>query len=115
MSPGARHAPNRRQGQSGIAQYFDQNSAETNDEQRIATVPATGGELHFASPADTFVYEYDWTPDGRGFVGTAAKGNGDNNWWVAKLEHFGLDGSERVIAAPKMQMNAPKVSPDLTR
>jgi dipeptidyl aminopeptidase/acylaminoacyl peptidase len=82
------------------------------DEQRIAIVSAEGGKLRFVSPADTFVYEYDWTPDGRGFVGTAAKGDGDDNWWVAKLVAFGFDGQERVIATPAMQMNAPRVSPD---
>ncbi len=83
------------------------------DEQRIAIVPAAGGELRFASPADTFVYEYDWTPDGKAFVATAAKGDGDNNWWVAKLEAFdAATGAERVIAAPKFQMNNPRVSAD---
>ncbi len=82
------------------------------DSQRIAVVAAAGGPLAFASPDGTFVYEYDWTPDGRGFVGTAAKGDGDDNWWVAKLEAFGRDGGERVIAAPDMQMNYPRVSPD---
>jgi dipeptidyl aminopeptidase/acylaminoacyl peptidase len=85
---------------------------EQQDEQRIAVASASGGQLRYVSPADTFVYEYDWTPDGRGFVATAAKGNGDNNWWVAKLESFGLDGRERVIAAPKTQANFPRVSPD---
>jgi dipeptidyl aminopeptidase/acylaminoacyl peptidase len=86
---------------------------ESNDEQRIATIPAAGGELHFASPADTFVYEYAWTPDGKGFVGTAAKGNGDNNWWVAKLEAFdAASGEARVIASPKTQINYPRVAPD---
>jgi dipeptidyl aminopeptidase/acylaminoacyl peptidase len=83
------------------------------DEQRIAVVPAAGGALRLVSPADTWVYEYDWTPDGTGFVATAAKGNGDNNWWVAKL--VGVDlatGAARVIAAPPYQMNFPRVSPD---
>ena len=56
---------------------------ETNDEQRIAVLPAGGGQLKPVSPADTYVYEFSWTPDGKGFVATAAKGNGDNNWWVA--------------------------------
>jgi dipeptidyl aminopeptidase/acylaminoacyl peptidase len=82
------------------------------DEQRIAVVPASGGVPTLVSPADTYVYEYDWTPDGRGFVATAAKGNGDDNWWTAKLEAFGLDGAARVIAAPPVQMNAPRVAPD---
>ncbi len=86
---------------------------ETNDEQRIAVVGAAGGEARYVSPADTFVYEYDWTPDGRGFVATAAAGNGDNNWWVARLVAVNLaSGAMRTIAAPKVQMDYPRVSPD---
>lgn len=86
---------------------------EDNDEQRIAVVAPAGGPLRFVSPADTFVYEYDWTPNGKGFIATAAKGNGDNNWWIAKLETFdAASGAERVLAAPKFQMNYPRVSPD---
>jgi len=86
---------------------------EVNDEQRIAIVPRAGGELRYVSPADTFVYEYDWTPDGAGFIATAAKGNGDNNWWVAKLETFDAkSGAERVLAAPMFQINYPRVSSD---
>ena len=84
-----------------------------NDEQRIAVVPASGGELKLLSPADTYVYEFGWTPDGRGFVATAAKGNGDDNWWTAKLEAFdAATGAERVVAAPPFQMNYPRVAPD---
>jgi dipeptidyl aminopeptidase/acylaminoacyl peptidase len=86
---------------------------ETNDEQRIAIASPSGADLRLVSPADTFVYEYDWLPDGRGFIATAAKGNGDNNWWVAKLETFAADtGAETVLAAPAFQMNYPRVSPD---
>lgn len=84
----------------------------TTDEQRIAVLPAAGGPLKFLSPADTFVYEYDWTPDGKGFAATAAKGDGDNNWWIAKLVAVGLDGAFRQIADPGVQMKWPKVSPD---
>jgi dipeptidyl aminopeptidase/acylaminoacyl peptidase len=83
------------------------------DEQRIAVVSAAGGALKLVSPADTWVYEYDWTPDGQGFVATAAKGNGDDNWWIAKLVSVDLaGGAARVIAAPDYQMNYPRVSPD---
>jgi dipeptidyl aminopeptidase/acylaminoacyl peptidase len=85
---------------------------EAEDAQRIGTVPAAGGTLKLLSPADTFIYEYDWTPDGQGFVATGAKGNGDNNWWVAKLLHIDESGAERVIAAPKTQLNLPHVSAD---
>src|SRR6201996_8161269 len=85
---------------------------EIEDEQRIAVLPAGGGELKLSSPADTYIYEYSWTPDGKGFVATGAKGNGDNNWWVASLDYVDANGSLRVIAAPQMQMNMPVVSPD---
>jgi len=98
--------------QAGVRQVGEIGVAGAIDEQRIAFVPAAGGDLAFASPDDTFVYEYDWTPDSKGFVGTAAKGDGDNNWWIASLQAFGVDGASRVIAAPKMQLNAPRVSPD---
>jgi dipeptidyl aminopeptidase/acylaminoacyl peptidase len=83
------------------------------DAQRIATIPAVGGSLKLVSPADTFIYEYDWTPDGKGFVATGAKGNGDNNWWVARLSHIDADsGALRIVASPATQLNMPRVSPD---
>jgi dipeptidyl aminopeptidase/acylaminoacyl peptidase len=88
---------------------------ESFDEQRIMVIATegTGDALRAVSPADTFVYEYDWTPDGRGFVATAAKGDGDNNWWIAELDHVDLAGGAMTrIAAPKDQLNFPRVSPD---
>jgi dipeptidyl aminopeptidase/acylaminoacyl peptidase len=101
--------------QAGAALVGEIGSAT--DEQRVAILPvpkagAAGGPLKFLSPADTFVYEYDWTPDGRAFVVTEAKGDGDNNWWVARLAAVGVDGSFREIANPGVQMKWPKVSPD---
>lgn len=99
--------------EAGARQVGEIGLAQEEDEQRIAVIPATGGEVRLVSPADTFVYEYDWTPDGKGFVVTSAKGNGDNNWWVATLGHVdAASGKLRVLAAPKMQMNMPHVSPD---
>ena len=85
---------------------------QNEDEQRIAVLPASGGDLKLVSPADTYIYEYSWTPDGKGFAATAAKGNGDNNWWIATLNYIDATGSMRVIASPKMQMDMPRVSPD---
>jgi dipeptidyl aminopeptidase/acylaminoacyl peptidase len=83
------------------------------DAQRIATIPAAGGTLKLVSPADTFIYEYDWTPDGKGFIATSAKGNGDNNWWVARLSHIdAASGALRIVASPATQLNMPRVSPD---
>lgn len=88
---------------------------ESPDEQRIAVIALDdpAAPLRTVSPADTFVYEYDWTPDGGGFVVTAAKGDGDNNWWIAELDHVDLvSGALSRIAAPKDQMNYPRVAPD---
>ncbi len=81
-------------------------------EQRIAVLE--NGALHFASPPDLFVYEYDWRPAGRGFVGTAAPGNGDDHWWTAKLFAFSEgDASARVLYTPanaRQQIATPRVS-----
>jgi len=81
-------------------------------EQRIATLDA--GRLTFVSPPDLFVYQYDWMPDGSGFVGTAAPGDGDNNWWVAKLYGFSAAGARVLFAPadPQHQIADPRVSPD---
>lgn len=97
--------------QAGIRQVGE--IGETNDEQRIAIVPASGGKLTLVSPADRYVYEYDWTPDGKGFVVTSALGNGDNNWWIAELDRIdAATGAVQRIAAPTTQINQPRVSPD---
>ena len=68
-------------------------------EQRLAILE--NGSLHWASPPGLFVYQYDWLPDGQGFAGTAAPGDGDNNWWVAKLYRFDAgNGSAHIIFVP---------------
>ena len=46
------------------------------DEQRIAVVDAAGGELRSVSPADMFVYDYDWSPNGQSFAAEAVKDPG---------------------------------------
>ena len=84
-----------------------------NDEQRIAVVDLDG-TLHMISPPDMYVYEFD---EGlNGFVGTAALGNGDNNWWIAHLFFFDRKGgAPRELYKPagiQQQIAAPHVSPD---
>ena len=82
-------------------------------EQRIAVL--VGGALRWASPPNLFVYEYDWRPGGAGFIGTAAPGDGDNNWWTAKLYAFAADGTAQVLYSPataQQQIASPRVSPD---
>jgi dipeptidyl aminopeptidase/acylaminoacyl peptidase len=97
--------------EAGAAQVGEIGVAE--DEQRIAIVASSGGEPKLVSPADTYVYEMDWAPDGKGFAATGAKGNGDNNWWIATLDYVDAEtGALRVVAAPNMQMTLPRVSRD---
>ena len=82
------------------------------DEQRIAVVD--GSALRFVSPPDLYVYEYDWRPDGGGFVGTAAHGDGDANWWVAGLYAFAAGQPGRLLyqPGPGEQLADPAVAPD---
>jgi dipeptidyl aminopeptidase/acylaminoacyl peptidase len=83
-------------------------------EQRIAVLEQAA--LRWVSPPDLFVYEYDWRAGGKGFIGTAAPGDGDNNWWTAKLYAFPESGTDaRAIYTPtdaRQQLAMPKVSRD---
>jgi dipeptidyl aminopeptidase/acylaminoacyl peptidase len=84
--------------------------------QRIATVDLGTGAVRQVSPPDLYVYEYDWSPDGRAFAATAAPGPGDNNWFIAKM--YTIDagtGKAREIVKPARQIAAPRWSPDGTR
>jgi dipeptidyl aminopeptidase/acylaminoacyl peptidase len=83
------------------------------DEQRLAIVDVETKFLRFVSPSDLYVYEYDWSPDGRTFAAVAAKGSGDDNWWRAEL--LALDaasGSARLLWKPPLQIAEPVFSPD---
>jgi dipeptidyl aminopeptidase/acylaminoacyl peptidase len=82
-------------------------------EQRLAVVDVASGKLRQISPADTYVYEYDWAPDGLRFAVTAALGNGDNNWWIAELYTLeGATGLMKSIYKPHLQIANPVWSPD---
>jgi dipeptidyl aminopeptidase/acylaminoacyl peptidase len=82
-------------------------------EQRLAVVDVASGKLRQISPADTYVYEYNWSPDGLRFAVTAALGNGDNNWWIAELYTLeGTSGLMKSIYKPKLQIANPVWSPD---
>ena len=86
---------------------------EEAQEQRIAVISPSGGNLRLVSPPDHYIYEYDWMPDGRGFVVTTAMGDGDNNWWMAELANVDAAmGELRTLAKPTYQISMPRVSPD---
>ncbi len=97
--------------QAGVRQVGE--IGEKSDEQRIAVIELATGAIRALSPAQRYIYEYDWAPDGRALVATSALGNGDNNWWVATLDAIDAEtGAVRQIASPKTQINMPRVSPD---
>jgi len=88
-------------------------------EQRLALVdvatgqPAAAGKVTQITPADTYIYEYNWSPDGKRFVVSSAPGNGDNNWWVAELSTLdAATGLMKSIYKPKLQIANPVWSPD---
>ncbi len=82
-------------------------------EQRILLIDVASGNTRQITPSDTYVYEYDWSPDSKRIAYTAAKGNGDNNWWIARL--FWVDaasGDIHQVARPARQIAFPRWSPD---
>ena len=83
-------------------------------EQRLALVDAAAGSLRLISPADMYVYEYDWSPDSAKIVATAAHGNGDDNWYDAEIYIFDAlhAAAPQSIYKSGMQIGTPKWSPD---
>jgi dipeptidyl aminopeptidase/acylaminoacyl peptidase len=82
-------------------------------EQRLALVDLATGKLSQISPPDMYVYEYDWSPDGKQFVTTAAPGNGDNNWYIAQIYLLNArGGAMKSIHKPALQVANPAWSPD---
>jgi Tol biopolymer transport system component len=83
-------------------------------EQRLARVDVASGEFRQISPADVYVYEYDWSPDGASFAIIAAHGNGDNNWYIAQLYTLdaGVLGLLKSIYKAPLQIANPAWSPD---
>ena len=84
-------------------------------EQRLTAIDVATGAASQLSPADVYVYEYDWSPDGRSFALTASHGAGDDNWWIAQLYTMPAAGGElKPIYKPPVdrQLAVPRWSPD---
>jgi dipeptidyl aminopeptidase/acylaminoacyl peptidase len=81
--------------------------------QCIAVIDANGSQLRQVSPADLHVYDFDWSPDGKAFVVTAAPGPGDNNWWIAQIYNVDIGtGKATSIYKSSLQLAVPRWSPD---
>jgi dipeptidyl aminopeptidase/acylaminoacyl peptidase len=82
-------------------------------EQRLALIDIATGKFRQVSPADTYVYEYDWAPDNLHLVVTSALGNGDNNWYIAELSVLdATSGLMNSLHKPALQIAMPAWSPD---
>src|SRR5213596_1529441 len=81
--------------------------------QRIAVLNVDTGALRQLSPENLHIYDYDWSPDDKMFVATAAPGPGDNNWWIAQIYTIDIaDGTAKSIYKPSLQVAVPRWSPD---
>ena len=81
--------------------------------QRIAILEIATNQVRQASPPDLHVYDYDWSPDDKTFVATAAPGPGDNNWWVAEIYRIDIAKANATsIYKPSLQVAVPRWSPD---
>jgi dipeptidyl aminopeptidase/acylaminoacyl peptidase len=81
--------------------------------QRIAVIDIATGLLRQVSPPDLHVYDFDWSPDDKTFVATAAPGPGDNNWWIAQIYKVDIgSGKATSIYKPSLQIAVPRWSPD---
>ena len=81
--------------------------------QRIAVLDIASGELRQVSPPDLHIYDYDWSPNDKMFIATAAPGPGDNNWWIAQI--YTVDtakGNATSVYKPWFQVAVPRWSPD---
>jgi dipeptidyl aminopeptidase/acylaminoacyl peptidase len=83
------------------------------DEQRIAIVNVATRKVRIVSPADMYVYHFDWSPDGKQLVAEAAAGSGDNNYWIAQLHVVDVaTATMKPLYQPKLQLAEPRWSPD---
>ena len=81
--------------------------------QRIAVLDVANGQLRQVSPPDFHIYDFDWSPDDKRFVATAAPGPGDNNWWIAQIYTIDLaKGEATSIYKPSLQVAVPRWSPN---
>jgi dipeptidyl aminopeptidase/acylaminoacyl peptidase len=81
--------------------------------QRIAVLDVASGKLRQISTENLHIYDYDWSPDDKMFVATAAPGPGDHNWWIAQIYTIEIaTGNAASIYKPSLQVAVPRWAPD---
>jgi dipeptidyl aminopeptidase/acylaminoacyl peptidase len=83
-------------------------------EQRLTLVDAASSRVRQISPEDLYVYEFDWAPNSKNLVATAAHGSGDDNWYIASLLAFDADSGamKTIVEKSGLQIAEPHWSPD---
>ncbi len=88
-------------------------SAVNRDVQRIAIIERATGWFQQVTPPQLYIFEYDWSPDSKSFVFTAAQPPGDNNWYVAKLYTENIAAKDTMLLyEPTLQIAVPRWSDD---
>jgi dipeptidyl aminopeptidase/acylaminoacyl peptidase len=83
------------------------------DIQRIAVIDREKGTIQESSPSGLYIYEYDWSPDSKQFVYTAAPPPGDDNWYIAQLYKQPVFATDTVLLyKPLRQIALPRWSVD---
>src|SRR5205814_338234 len=81
--------------------------------QRIAVLDIANGQLRQVSPENLHIYDFDWSPNDKTFIATAAPGPGDNNWWIAQIYKIDIEtGNAASIYKPSLQVAVPRWSPN---
>src|SRR5437660_3205315 len=81
--------------------------------QRIAILDIASGQLRQVSPSNLHIYDFDWSPNDKTFIATAAPGPGDNNWWIAQIYKIDIEtGNATSIYKPSLQVAVPRWSSD---
>ncbi len=92
--------------QAGVVGEFD-------FDQRFAVVDVASGRVRVVSAPGLYVYEYDWSPDGKEVAATVAPVPGNNSWYGAQLYTINVDsGGLKPLLKPGMQIQVPRWSPD---
>jgi dipeptidyl aminopeptidase/acylaminoacyl peptidase len=83
------------------------------EEQRIAIVDVASHAVRVVSPPGMYVYEHNWSSDGKRVAAVAARGHGESQWWVAELHILDIaTGDFRALYKPPRQIAVPRFSPD---
>lgn len=91
----------------------DEESESFGEQQRLVLIDRKTASMRSISPLDLYVYEYDWSPDGKNCAVTAAQGDGEENWYNAGI--YSIDtahGATIKLFTPTMQIGEPRWSPD---